>query len=82
MEETRASKFCRMMRTHSSFRVGPTEKTTIWSIFQTVPAHVRGSNFGTRLLQAMSAGTSNTLKNSWASKRKPFLKQHEDYEHI
>jgi hypothetical protein len=70
--ETMASKFCRMIRDHSSFKVGLIAKTTTWwsslpmksGISQDAPALVQAIN------SAKSASTSDTSVNSWASKRR------------
>jgi hypothetical protein len=70
--ETTASKFCRMIRDHSSFKVGRIAKTTTWwnslpmksGISRGVPALVQAIN------SAKNASTSDISVNSWASKRR------------
>lgn len=72
MNESAASKFCRMIRDHSSFKVGLIAKTTTWwnllpmksETSQDVPALVQA------ITSAKSASTSDTSVNSWASKRR------------
>lgn len=86
--EDAASKFCRMMREHSSYKVGLIAKTTTSlnsfmsglktqkqeernaAIQEKLPVPAKDTNFGTRLLKAMNAGTSSTSKESWALRRK------------
>jgi hypothetical protein len=72
MSESAASKFCRMIRDRSSFKVGQIAKTTTWwnslpmrsGISQGVPALVQAIN------SVKSASTSDTSVKSWAFKRR------------
>ena len=80
MEESKASKFIRMMRDQSSFKVGLIAKTTGWSssFLNGLKTQKQENSLNdTReklpaLVQAInsarSASTSNTSVNSWASK--------------
>ena len=82
ISEDKASKFCRTMRDHSSFKVGLTGTNTTWS-----SSFISG--LMTRLLEkkskdtqeklpalvqainsAKNASTSDISVNSWASKRR------------